>query len=244
LSHLLDLAEQAKDHDPKLREVAAQIEEIRRSEPNANVLVYTEYVTSQHAAKDALKRLGEVLTMSGEDDDETRSKVIGAEPDNIEQANAARNLGGRVSSVNLAAFVRDAVLLEQGDIEGSISDPIFTLVIPPSWDHGLDEYPGFSPDSRRFRLTTNMDVVRDSADQSVGFLGRAHPLVRMALARVRHLSLGTGIQHQDLRVSAVAGRVKVTTDIYMQAVGPQKREAQSNLVRLVRKGFDSEAKSS
>jgi integrase len=38
--------------------------------------------------------------------------------------------------------------------------------------------------------------------------------------------------------------LKVTTDVYMQAVGPQKREAQNNLVRLVRKGFDSEAKSS
>ena len=38
--------------------------------------------------------------------------------------------------------------------------------------------------------------------------------------------------------------LKVTTGVYMQAVGPQKREAQSNLVRLVRKGFDSEAKSS
>ena len=37
--------------------------------------------------------------------------------------------------------------------------------------------------------------------------------------------------------------LKVTTDVYMQAVGPQKREAQSNLVRLVRKGSDSEAKS-
>jgi len=33
-------------------------------------------------------------------------------------------------------------------------------------------------------------------------------------------------------------------DVYMQAVGPQKRKAQSNLVRLMRKGFDSEAKSS
>jgi integrase len=28
--------------------------------------------------------------------------------------------------------------------------------------------------------------------------------------------------------------LKVTTDVYMQAVGPQKREAQSNLVKLVR----------
>ena len=38
--------------------------------------------------------------------------------------------------------------------------------------------------------------------------------------------------------------LKVTTDVYMQAVGPQKREAQSNLVRLVRKASDSEVKSS
>jgi integrase len=34
--------------------------------------------------------------------------------------------------------------------------------------------------------------------------------------------------------------LKVTTDVYMQAVGPQKREAQSNLVRLVRKGGASD----
>ncbi len=34
--------------------------------------------------------------------------------------------------------------------------------------------------------------------------------------------------------------LKVTTDVYMQAVGPQKREAQSNLVRLVRKGETSD----
>ena len=37
--------------------------------------------------------------------------------------------------------------------------------------------------------------------------------------------------------------LKVTTDVYMQAVGPQKREAQSNLVNLVRKGAVSEIKS-
>ncbi len=29
--------------------------------------------------------------------------------------------------------------------------------------------------------------------------------------------------------------LRVTTDVYMQAVDPQKREAQSNLVKLVRK---------
>jgi integrase len=36
--------------------------------------------------------------------------------------------------------------------------------------------------------------------------------------------------------------LKVTTDVYMQAVGPQKREAQSNLVKLVRRGAVLEIK--
>jgi integrase len=36
--------------------------------------------------------------------------------------------------------------------------------------------------------------------------------------------------------------LKVTTDVYMQAVGPQKREAPSNLVKLVRKGAVLEIK--
>jgi integrase len=36
--------------------------------------------------------------------------------------------------------------------------------------------------------------------------------------------------------------LKVTTDVYMQAVGPQKREAQSNLGKLVRKGATSKVK--
>jgi hypothetical protein len=40
----------------------------------------------------------------------------------------------------------------------------------------------------------------------VGFLGRAHPLVRRALERVRHLSYG-GAAGLDPRVSAVAADV-------------------------------------
>ena len=36
--------------------------------------------------------------------------------------------------------------------------------------------------------------------------------------------------------------LRVTTDVCMQAVGPQKREAQSNLVKLVRRGAVSEIK--
>jgi hypothetical protein len=137
---------------------------------------------------------------------------IGAEPDNLEQASSARDCGSRMNSVDLAAFVRDAILIEQGDIDGEITDPVFSLTLPPSWNHGLDEYPGYAPESRRFRLTVDIDVLRDGSDLPVGFLGRAHPLVRMALDRVRTLSFGTNAQKiQDIRVSAVSGPVAVPT---------------------------------
>jgi integrase len=36
--------------------------------------------------------------------------------------------------------------------------------------------------------------------------------------------------------------LKVTTDVYMQAAGPQKRAAQSNLVKLMRNGLVLEIK--
>ena len=41
------------------------------------------------------------------------------------------------------------------------------------------------------------------------------------------------------RVGRFATHLKVTTNVYTHAVGPQKREAQSNLVRLVKKECDS-----
>ena len=46
-------------------------------EPAANILVYTEYVDSQQAAAQALREagVGEVLTMSGEDDAKARGKI-------------------------------------------------------------------------------------------------------------------------------------------------------------------------
>ena len=75
LDDLLAIAQGAED--PKLERVVAEILEIRRDEPRANVLVYTEYTTSQAALANALRqqRLGDVLTMSGEDDDKTRKQV-------------------------------------------------------------------------------------------------------------------------------------------------------------------------
>ena len=58
-------------------------------------------------------------------------------------------------------------------------------------------------------------ITRDAGEQPVGFLGRAHPLVRRALDWVRHLSFGAGARlGQDPRVSAVAAAVPQPTLLY------------------------------
>jgi superfamily II DNA or RNA helicase len=77
LDVLIELATAAAAVDPKLEQLVAEIAAIRRGEPHANILVYSEYVTSQAAAVAALKALkvGTVITMSGEDDDATRTAV-------------------------------------------------------------------------------------------------------------------------------------------------------------------------
>ena len=77
LDDLVLLAEKAQDQDPKLEQLVAEVRAIRSEEPNANVLVYTEYVDSQTAAARALiaAGIGQVLTMSGEDDERTRQQI-------------------------------------------------------------------------------------------------------------------------------------------------------------------------
>ncbi|SHJ80657.1 helicase-related protein [Desulfofundulus thermosubterraneus] len=387
LNELINLAESAQKHDPKLEQLAVTIREIRENEPNANVLVYTEYVDSQRAAVDALKaaQVGPVITMKGEDDEKTRAAVserfrtednlilistdsaaeglnlhqrchhlihlelpfnpnrleqrngridrygqtvepqikylflrgtfeerillrliakyekqrarltfvpntlgvvtsteaaqarllkglidednrlfqdepylfyfhegdeaegadeatrelleeidrslngfkraasahawlgdagLNAEEKLLEEAEVARREGSRAEHVDLAKFVRDAVLLDGGEIV-ELQDDYFVLRIPPAWSHGLNELPGYDPDQRLVRLTTKLDVTRDKQGHPVGFLGRAHPLVRRALDRVRNLSFGaTAKQGQDPRVSAVKADVSGPTLLF------------------------------
>ncbi|MBI5015327.1 MAG: hypothetical protein HZB55_07520 [Deltaproteobacteria bacterium] len=76
LDNLVALAQEARPHDPKLAQLAAEIETIRAQEPAANVLVYTEYTTSQAAAAEVLRNRGlTVLTLCGDDDEATRTRV-------------------------------------------------------------------------------------------------------------------------------------------------------------------------
>jgi hypothetical protein len=104
--------------------------------------------------------------------------------------------------------VCDAVRLDGGAVTGKLSDPFFVVKVPPAWIHGLDDLPGYDAEGRLVRLTTRLDVTSDERENSVGFLGRAHPLVRRAIDRVRVLSFGANAkQAQDQRVSAVKAKV-------------------------------------
>lgn len=82
LNTLVDVAWRARDEDPKLSGVLAALRAIRAAEQDANVLVYTEYTDSQTAVLDYLasaKRrgglVGEILVISGADDERTRTNV-------------------------------------------------------------------------------------------------------------------------------------------------------------------------
>lgn len=131
------------------------------------------------------------------------------------EADAAQDRGQAAGGVDLPTFVTDAVLLDGGSVEGSPDDPIFTLRLSPAWAQGLEDLPGYEGQNRHIRLTTRLEVMDDDQGRSVGFVGRAHPLVRRALDRVRNLSFGGQASlGQDLRASAVTSDVAQTSLLY------------------------------
>ncbi|MGA2255094.1 MAG: hypothetical protein ABSG53_10565, partial [Thermoguttaceae bacterium] len=84
----------------------------------------------------------------------------------------------------------------------------FQLRLPSAWRYGLEYLPGYDPEKGLVRLTTKLEISTDGDGNPVGFLGRAHPLVRRALDRVRNLSFGgTAAKSQDPRASAVQADV-------------------------------------
>ena len=133
---------------------------------------------------------------------------LNAEEKLLTEANEARAAGNRVNAVDLAAFVCDAVQLDGGQLVGQVEDDHFQLRLPSAWRYGLEYLPGYDPEKGLVRLTTKLEITTDEEENPVGFLGRAHPLVRRALDRVRNLSFGgAAAQSQDPRASAVRADV-------------------------------------
>lgn len=158
---------------------------------------------------------------------------LNAEESLAVEASAVRDKGAALGGVDLAAFVRQAVRLEGGDERDFLQYGYFELMLPPAWAQGLDRppTPGFDPDSRRIRLTHQLDILSTPAGDEVGFLGRAHPLVRRALDRVRQLSFGAAQGEHDPRVSAAYGDVSAPT-LLCTYVGRINSRAGRELERL------------
>lgn len=131
-----------------------------------------------------------------------------ADAQSLSEAAHARQQGDQANAVDLAQFVQGAVRLDGGDVRSNMFGDVFELVLPPAWRYGLDDMSGYDSSTHTIHLTTDIEVMEDAAGQAVGYLGRAHPLVRRALDRVRHLALGSGIPgSQDPRVSVVEADV-------------------------------------
>ncbi len=76
LHALIRLGEAAAPFDPKLDALLLEIRLIRLAHPDANIIVYTEYAASQHAAAAVLRDAGlTVLTIAGEDSDADRTRA-------------------------------------------------------------------------------------------------------------------------------------------------------------------------
>jgi hypothetical protein len=132
---------------------------------------------------------------------------LNAEARLLAEAEQARSEGERLGAVELMGFVCQALESDGGSVEteasrsGAGADVVLRL--PPAWTHGLHDIPGYDAEQRTLHLTRDAKRCRDESGRDLGYLGRAHPIVRRALDRVRNLRFGEADSWLDRRVSAV-----------------------------------------
>jgi ERCC4-related helicase len=130
-----------------------------------------------------------------------------ADQESTAEAERAHRASGRAGIVDIVEFVLDAVRAESA--RGAVTrqdDGTWALLLAGTWRHGLDDIPGYERDTGRLRITTRMDQTHDKDGHPVGYLGRAHPIVRRALDRVRNAQYGNERGALDRRVSAACGK--------------------------------------
>jgi hypothetical protein len=131
---------------------------------------------------------------------------LNSEAARLEEASAALRTGAALGPGDLVRFVCGALEAESKSTTAVTRDgDVLVLKLPPSWTHGLDGLPGWDPESSALRVATDPALLLDAEDRPVGFLGRAHPVVRRALDRVRNIPIGDGVAIMDRRVTAVSG---------------------------------------
>jgi superfamily II DNA or RNA helicase len=131
---------------------------------------------------------------------------LNAEETLVQEASKATTAGTGQSGVELLGFVKSAIRLDSGgQAVRETLDGIVELKLDRTWTYGLDDIPGWNDSEGMLRVSSRMDLSRDSTGRPLGFLGRAHPIVRRAIERVRNIRYGTDEGGLDRRVSAVQG---------------------------------------
>ncbi len=157
---------------------------------------------------------------------------LNAEAARIAEADRAKADGERLGALDLVSFVTDAVQTEARSATAvrEAEQDILALTLPHAWRHGLDGVPGWSPTTGVLLVTTNTRVHRNAAGDPVGYLGRAHPVVRRALDRVRNIPVLAGSSVLDRRVAAVSGEGPALVFTFLCTV---RSEAGRELERVV-----------
>ncbi len=102
-------------------------------------------------------------------------------PSSVDQAaRAPKSTDAPSGYIDLPDFVAGAT--------DAITDQRGSLRLSAEWLAGLDDLPGMDHADRRLRFTRDRTRLRDRNGHSLAFLGRAHPLVRRAIARAQGVS--------------------------------------------------------
>ncbi len=135
---------------------------------------------------------------------------LNADTGQVTAADAAYRRGERmVSGIDLPGFVADAIAAETG----RRTDPE-RLQLPADWTHGMDDLPGYDPATGLLRVTRSHSRMQNAAGDLLGYLGRAHPIVRHAIQRARRDQIAISAALGD---SAAAPSVLLTFAIELHS---------------------------
>ena len=137
---------------------------------------------------------------------------MNADTAQVAAADAAQRHGDAVvGHIDLLNFTAAAVEAETGWKAGRST----VLRVPVGWVNDLVGLPGFDEQQQLIRLTRQRTRTRDADGHPVGFLGRAHPMVRRAIACTRR-NRGIDNRHAfDTRVSAARMEAGVTLSLLL-----------------------------
>jgi len=149
-------------------------------------------------------------------------------------ADVARQQGDALlGHIDLVEFVVTAI---ESETCAPAADPD-RLQLPADWTAGLDDLPGYDARTRTLRITRDRNRLRDAQGASLAFPGRAHPLVRRAVSRVRRSDINDSTGTHDCRVSAAradsGAPLAVLLSFSIEIVSPRRVELQRVIAVLV-----------